>query len=559
MSKLDVAKLVEGTGVEPKPLATFLDGTPSLTAEEKTLIIDQARTLMEDLYVHLPLKRAMYATDPVQRLKLLRHRLPQDRVFHEEMIDIFMSVRDLHTNYVLPDPYRRATAVLPFQIGEYFDQQKRRYIVFSTAGEDADFRPGMPITHWNGVPIERAVELNARRQAGGNEAAKHARGLQRMCVRPLMMSLPPDEDWVDVRYLDQTGTARERRFSWVVLQQPSATGASPEGSAQLASREAMIQFGALGLDFENEVANEIIKQVFQQEQVKIEADVLAYLQGAELESIAGADDVDFSKVSKMPEAFTFETVNTPDGAVGRIAIRTFAVNDPASFVREFVRIAALLPQNGLIVDVRNNGGGNIIAGETLLQTLTGRTIEPERLHFINTPLTLAIARSMPDWFSKWIPSMTTAVETGAVFSQGWPLLDVAEYNKIGRRYPGPVVLITNAFCYSTTDIFAAGFQDHKIGKIIGTDANTGAGGANVFDWNLMKTLGAALPNNPIATPPRGSSFRVAIRRTTRVGDNSGLALEDAGVVPDVIHRLTLEDLTNKDAALFARAAKLLKS
>jgi len=257
--------------------------------------------------------------------------------------------------------------------------------------------------------------------------------------------------------------------------------------------------------------------------------------------------------------FNFETVSTPHGPVGRIAIRTFDVRAPEAFVQEFVRIAALLPQDGLIIDVRNNGGGNIIAGETLLQTLTNRTIEPARLHFINSPLTLAIARGTPDWFEKWIPSMKTAVETGAVFSQGWPLLDFDDYNKIGRKYPGPVVLLTNAFCYSTTDIFAAGFQDHEIGKIIGTDGNTGAGGANVFDWELLRLLGNSLPQNPFATPPQGSSFRVAIRRTTRVGDNSGVALEDAGVVPDVVHRMTLEDLINKDAALFARAAKLLKS
>jgi len=34
-------------------------------------------------------------------------------------------------------------------------------------------------------------------------------------------------------------------------------------------------------------------------------------------------------------------------------------------------------------------------------------------------------------------------------------------------------------CYSTTDMFAAGFKDHGIGKILGVDNDTGAGGANV--------------------------------------------------------------------------------
>ena len=39
-------------------------------------------------------------------------------------------------------------------------------------------------------------------------------------------------------------------------------------------------------------------------------------------------------------------------------------------------------------------------------------------------------------------------------------------NLVGQRYFGPVVLITDARCYSATDIFAAGFADHEIGPIL---------------------------------------------------------------------------------------------
>ncbi|MFF3930493.1 S41 family peptidase [Streptomyces hirsutus] len=51
-----------------------------------------------------------------------------------------------------------------------------------------------------------------------------------------------------------------------------------------------------------------------------------------------------------------------------------------------------------------------------------------------------------------------------------------------------MVLITNARCYSATDIFAAGFQDHRIGPVLGTDENTGAGGANVWTHALLSDL-----------------------------------------------------------------------
>jgi hypothetical protein len=43
--------------------------------------------MIDGLYVHLPLKRAMHAVDPIQRLRLLRVRLERmsDRAFHDDL------------------------------------------------------------------------------------------------------------------------------------------------------------------------------------------------------------------------------------------------------------------------------------------------------------------------------------------------------------------------------------------------------------------------------------------------------------------------------------------
>src|SRR4029077_10137173 len=87
-----------------RPLRAFLAGAVGLTPDERALIVDQAIVLMEGFYVHLPLKKAMHAVDPVQRLRLLRKHLSEydhDARFHGEMTQIFTSVRDLHTNYLL--------------------------------------------------------------------------------------------------------------------------------------------------------------------------------------------------------------------------------------------------------------------------------------------------------------------------------------------------------------------------------------------------------------------------------------------------------------------------
>lgn len=120
----------------------------------------------------------------------------------------------------------------------------------------------------------------------------------------------------------------------------------------------------------------------------------------------------------------------------------------------FIGLVEQMPANGLILDVCDNGVGYIGCGERLLQILTPRSIEPERLQFINTPLTLQICKASPD-LKPWLPSIERAMGTGATFSASFPLTSVEDCNSTGQRYYGPVVLVTNALCYGTTDIFAA--------------------------------------------------------------------------------------------------------
>src|SRR5260370_35985537 len=78
-------------------LDQYIAGIRDLRDGERALSVDQAIMLLEGFYAHLPLKRAMYAVDALQRLRLLRHRLSQfksDRCFHAEMTNIFTSLCD---------------------------------------------------------------------------------------------------------------------------------------------------------------------------------------------------------------------------------------------------------------------------------------------------------------------------------------------------------------------------------------------------------------------------------------------------------------------------------
>jgi hypothetical protein len=487
----------------------------------------------------------MYAVNPAQRLRLLLRRLAgargravSERDFYDEMLATFCELRDLHTTFVLPEPFRSTTAWLPFSIEACTVAGRRQYVVSRVTAEAASpgFEPGAVVTHWNGIPIERAVANHAAHEQGTNPAARRAQGIAAMTVRWLGQQLPPDEDWVSVRFRPPRRRARsqEATFEWLAFRQSSADG----GGAARARGEARAR---VGMDERAEVERQVRRALFARR--KRGPATRAPGQGRVVPSL-------------MPDVFpSCCDVATKRGTFAYVRLATFNVERDGPFLDEFLRIVGQLSQHGLILDVRGNGGGLITAGERLLQLLTPRTIEPARFHFLNTPRTAQLA-ARNDFLRRWRASIEQSVETGADFSQGFPLLPPAAYNDIGQKYQGPVVLVTDALCYSTTDIFAAGFQDHRIGTILGVDEATGAGGANVWEYPLI----AALARDRVRLPallPGDASFRFAVRRVTRVGDNAGLPLEDLGVRPDEIHEMTQRDLLERNVDLIARAASIL--
>jgi len=267
-------------------------------------------------------------------------------------------------------------------------------------------------------------------------------------------------------------------------------------------------------------------------------------------------------VSVSPEwstVFEARSVTAAGQVFGHLRIRTFvppaSVTDGvAGFVREFIRLLGELPQGGLVVDIRGNLGGAILASELCLQALTARPVEPAQ--FAATTLNLRICRAN-EGMAAWLPSMEQALETGAAYSAGVPFTPQELLAEVPQSYFGPVILVTDARCYSAADIFAAGFQDNGIGLVLGVDGTTGSGGGNIWKMtDLFNSLPTA-EDFPFRPLPDGADLSLVIRRVLRVGPNAGSPLEDYGVVSDERHTMTRNDITNDDADLMVAAAGLL--
>ena len=459
----------------------------------------------------------------------LRNRFDEvdERQFHDEMLAIFNSLRDLHTCYVLPRPFRGRIAFLPFMVERCHVGDDVEFIVSKVhhSARTARFDTGVTVTHWNGVPIERVVELNARRRAGSNAGARLARGIDALTFRWLGKSTRPDEDWVTVHFTDERGAARIT-FPWRVALRPQ--GAPAEGAAGGSV--------STGLDEENEWIRRVKRALF-------------------------ATDGEEPAGLTYPDAFRYRELRHGSGRYGYLRVFSFSVDSVPAFLRDAAQLLAQAPPDGLVLDVRGNGGGSIVAAERLLD-LVAESVAPAVLQFLNTSTTERIASHAQ--FMAGDPrkeelcrSINMGRFTGSPFSRALPL-ELPDAAPAARVYEGPIVLVVDATSYSATDIFAAGFQDHAVGPLLGTSEQTGAGGANGWSYDTLRTYlfdGAA---NAFAALPHEASFNVAVRRAVRAGEMADTPLEDLGVRPLHTHTITRDDVLSDNRDLLDRAIAVLE-
>ena len=210
------------------------------------------------------------------------------------------------------------------------------------------------------------------------------------------------------------------------------------------------------------------------------------------------------------------SIPAPGGPFGYLRIYAFD-SDPDSFITELVRLIPQLPDRGLIIDLRGNPGGYIVAAERALQLFTPNEIEPTRFSVLATEFTRAMATasgSLKAELAPWKASLDGAVRNGELYAQPIPITDPVEANDLGQHYGGPVVLVGDATTYSAGDLFAAGFVDNAIGPFICVGSATGAGGANVWTYAALKSRLAGTDRRACPRCPTGSTSRSpsAVRR-----------------------------------------------
>lgn len=198
------------------------------------------------------------------------------------------------------------------------------------------------------------------------------------------------------------------------------------------------------------------------------------------------------------------------GHIGYLCINNFEDrNIVHQFDSLYTRIALT---NGLIIDIRNNGGGDSSLGEELLARLTDKPFPLFAYKFVRYDS----RGGEPYWTDQ-------------------PLA-VGQPNK-QLYYKKPVTLLVSAMTYSAAEDFTVAFDYMKRGKLIG------------------QTTGGSTGQPVFFSLPGGGSARICGKRETYP---DGKEFVDTGIVPDIQISKTISDLYNGTDSVLNKAVAMLK-
>ena len=233
------------------------------------------------------------------------------------------------------------------------------------------------------------------------------------------------------------------------------------------------------------------------------------------------------KKNKTPIDQTLKFEFTEDGATGILTIKKFSAykfsdGNYYKFLRNVFDTLKTSGTNQLIIDIRNNGGGNSNRINTLYHYLAD-----EKFYFTADARMTGPARAEPGENAR----TTRRREAGAVTRRDRKLqrrisksLNPAKEKK---RYTGSVVVLINELSFSASGLFARMVQGYERGKLVG-----GVSGASA---NIM--YGASKSGDPILIGPN-KDFELKVNT---IGLLPKYPIE-GNITPDYIVRPTLEGI-----------------
>lgn len=530
---------------------------PPLTIEEKRFTIRQINLVFKELNPNMILYKSLYDYNPCEALKKLSKSLTPEQTnfqFHVAMSEIFTRAHDAHTKYIVPAPFETSYALLGCSIERFYvpgglegSDDNARYVVSSVIPgwtfDNPDFQVGVEIIAYGGRLIKEAVNNLAELSFGANDQARLLRGVNYLTYRKLKQELIPTEESVEVAFIDADGKTRQITLPWVFVD-------TSKGNFSVEMPIRTVHKHGREMSEEEENCN---PQLMSQTSIK------SLLERYSVQSkILSREEIEVS--TDFDDLFQAEIIETSVGKIGRLIISSFSSLTTPAFLAESKRIIGLMPEKGLILDLRGNRGGSSLIVKALVEMLTGADLGRQRVAARASDSALQLASRMTI-FDEKVRNESLEVYKRAIiagdFLTGPTNIELfSPYAQAlqERIYFGPLMTIINSRTFSSGDVFTMVQKDLELSTLVGTFDNSAGGGATKISYGqLCKQLPLTYPK--IKDP---LDFDTAHYRYYRMGNTAGAIVEHFGIEADVRYYRTLNDVINDDCDLIEYIASELE-
>ncbi len=496
---------------------------PAYTASDKKLLLDQADLLMRELFVHRDLKIKDFGAqaDPLPKLEKIRSGLGELTAdgFHLAMANVFQGLHDLHTTYSAPRPLACGVAFLPIRFelvkeGGWHVLASRRTPYGAEFAKDIAL--GDELLEINGQATLAELKTLTPLSGGSNGEAMRSRSVQLLSFRNLANQPLPAVDSLKLKFRGDSGTY-EKELPWLTLSDDRCFGEVDENEGDFFLQTK------IGLDEFQHRFNAVF-------------------------SPEATPSRDTTMEEALKEIFEASAIETPAGTFGYIRLKTFLWRDKRldlTTIVDGMRRAVedrLEAAQGLVIDVRGNGGGHIVLAEKMVQLFSPQRVKPTTVRMLANELNEKVFLKANGGPNRWSDAVAKAMQAGRKYTAPLAITPPREANEFGQVWYRPVVVLTDANCYSACDLFAGGMQDNDAAVIVGTHKTTGGGGANVMEYGTFRAVLGNDPANPFLLLPHDQSMRVSWRQTLRAGKSDGVPIEDLGIQSDKVVPLTKGDI-----------------
>lgn len=502
---------------------------------ERQNVLQIAISVIEGLNPNFNMRNRFLNVNPVAEMRAFSVNASSvtNFEFHIKMIEIFTSMRDRHTYYLPPEPLYNSGALLGVVVAPFVNSSTGllQFIVTEISdgvvSEDLYFRVGVTVLAVDGVPIKQLVIRTGRNSGAANVNAQLREGSAAVTFRVLALDTIPRKAFATIQFLDDKSIVRAINLPWLFISRRENTEAVQNTATVSRSPNAF---------FHNLQSMRLLLR----KALSIEKDPVQLVDASQRALLQdGAGEIPQFLLSYYRLA-SFKVSGTTFGYLG---VRGFdAPTTPEAF-RGLRNLVALLPNTGLMIDIRGNPGGisdNIYA---LLRTFSSVTVD-------RAPQVFRASRLHLQFIKNWLnsPFMTKvfadAVRLGEPYTGPaedlFPLEEREVIDRLGGPvFNGPVVVVSDAMSASASEIFSALCRDYGACYVINVDGTTAGAGDTVVTYSTFREL----DNKTFTTDlPLGIQMGTAYGRLFRYGPRFGALITYVGIEPDEKYNYTRADL-----------------